>query len=735
MSTDVLKEFLVAVGFKVDEASMRRVNEGIQNFAKECAKLAVAFEGAALAAAGFTIKLAKGMEEAYNASQRLNSSVERVNALSYAITQAGGSAQNAKASLENLARFMRSAPGAKNMVQSIIGSKTDIRDTTAVMVELGKKFKEMPFAQAKVRADLLGIDETTLMALRDGLGDYMAEYQKVMRTHGVVQEEYAKDAKAFMTRVRELWTHVQAIMMKVGQSLIGKLTPQIEKLKQFLIANSDRIKTFIESISKFVIKGAEIFIRIFTRAGEIIGDLIDWFQALDPEGQKVVKILGMITAAMVALNMSFWTSPIGIILALAGAIFLVWEDYKTWKEGGQHFIDWEKWEPAIKDAKAAILWLGDKFKWLAGDGEGGIGALQVAFAGFATYLGATWIASVLKSIGKFKAGWLGAAAVAAVVIKEMMKSPEEVVADMRARAEWIDDNVNDSSGGRWLGRASNWLRGKVGLEPKFNEDGSTKRSYSGKGLARSLSDKEKKRIAKMAYDKAIARGYTPEQAAGFVAQIQHESGFDPTARGDGRLAHGLFQHHPNRRAAILKGTGINMSTATAEQQVDAALWELENTERNAGNLLRRARSAREAGGILSRSWERPAAEAKEAAGRGQTAENLLPRLKSTVVAKPDRGLTPMSGINTILEATNFDPEKFKVATQNARNISQGSAFTTNTQSTINQFSGSNITQSTTINVNGTADPVGTASAVETVQSRTFENMSNGLQRSFQTAIR
>ncbi|STK93527.1 putative lytic transglycosylase, catalytic [Escherichia coli] len=43
-------------------------------------------------------------------------------------------------------------------------------------------------------------------------------------------------------------------------------------------------------------------------------------------------------------------SPIGLITALAAGIALLWEDYQTWKEGGDSLIDWGKWKPEVDAA-------------------------------------------------------------------------------------------------------------------------------------------------------------------------------------------------------------------------------------------------------------------------------------------------------------------------------------------------------------------------------------------------
>ena len=44
-------------------------------------------------------------------------------------------------------------------------------------------------------------------------------------------------------------------------------------------------------------------------------------------------------------------------MSVAAALLLLYDDYKTWKEGGKSLIDWSKWEPDIIKAKAAIDWI------------------------------------------------------------------------------------------------------------------------------------------------------------------------------------------------------------------------------------------------------------------------------------------------------------------------------------------------------------------------------------------
>ena len=79
----------------------------------------------------------------------------------------------------------------------------------------------------------------------------------------------------------------------------------------------------------------------------------------------------------------------------------------------------------------------------------------------------------------------------------------------------------------------------------------------------------------------MAQGYTKDQAAGIVANMQAESGGNAGAVGDGGAAHGLFQWHEKRRQAIIKATGIDINTAS-RMPISCAGGSMGNEERQYG---------------------------------------------------------------------------------------------------------------------------------------------------------
>lgn len=119
------------------------------------------------------------------------------------------------------------------------------------------------------------------------------------------------------------------------------------------------------------------------------------------------------------------------------------------------------------------------------------------------------------------------------------------------------------------------------------------------------------------------KGWSKEQAAGIAANLVAESGMRPGAVGDNGRAYGIAQWHPDRQANFAKWAGKDIRGSSFQDQLGFIHYEMtEGRERAAGNRLRGARTASEAGAIVSRYYERPAMGDWEAAKRGSMAERI-----------------------------------------------------------------------------------------------------------------
>lgn len=155
------------------------------------------------------------------------------------------------------------------------------------------------------------------------------------------------------------------------------------------------------------------------------------------------------------------------------------------------------------------------------------------------------------------------------------------------------------------------------------------------------SSAETKKRASDAIAYLQKKGWTQEQAAGIVANLVQESGLDPKAVGDSGLAGGIAQWHPDRRTAIATKFKKPIEDMSLEEQLDAVDWEMrEGSERGAGKKLAAAKSAGEAGAIVSRFYERPRNVEQEAANRGASAESFLTAYAKASSSNPTDSSSP-----------------------------------------------------------------------------------------------
>lgn len=150
-----------------------------------------------------------------------------------------------------------------------------------------------------------------------------------------------------------------------------------------------------------------------------------------------------------------------------------------------------------------------------------------------------------------------------------------------------------------------------------------------------------------------SKGWTPEQAAGITANLQQESGFKPGAIGDAGKAAGVAQWHPDRQANFKKFSGKDIKDSTLEEQLAFVNYELtQGTEKGAGALLRKAKTAMEAGGIVSSKYERPAAKEKEMQMRGISASNIQQARNATTNNTTQGGAVSVGQVIVNTQATD-----------------------------------------------------------------------------------
>ena len=406
-NADTIKDFLVSLGFDIDQAGANKFEAVLKGVTANVLKVGAVVEGAALSIVGFTTQIANGLDKIYWASQRTGASVQGIKALGYAASQTGASAESAMSSLESLAGFMRSNPGAEGFLNQLGVQTRDasgkMRDTASIFTGVGQKLNNMPYYRAKQYAQMLGIDENTLMAMRRGMNGFTADYQSMLQKTGFNADKAAVQSNKFMTSMRGLTSLFGIMRDKIGSNLAGGLAGSLDSLRRRILDNFPKIEETLTKVIKGVIWLANAFTRMAWRVIQAAGSVIDWWKKLDDGSKKFLMTIGAILIAWRLLNAAFLKSPIGLITTLILAIGLLYDDYQTWKEGGKSLIDWSKWQPEIEQAKKVFKWLRDKFLELKDNLGGWKNTLTILFG----FLAGAKLVSMLTGIGRLVAGFMG----------------------------------------------------------------------------------------------------------------------------------------------------------------------------------------------------------------------------------------------------------------------------------------------------------------------------------------
>jgi len=191
-NSTILREYLISLGFKVDQKEGKKFDDGLAKWDKRANALGKSLFAAGTAAAAMVATFAYSMEKLYYASRRTDSAVGSIKALDYASRQVG--VKNIQQSLEAVARNLRSNPGLTGLLESL-GVPVKGRDKSDVLIDLVSQLKKMPFFVAEKFANLFGIDPDTLFMLQDGLDKLKAANQQrkeMANKLGVDQEAAAK---------------------------------------------------------------------------------------------------------------------------------------------------------------------------------------------------------------------------------------------------------------------------------------------------------------------------------------------------------------------------------------------------------------------------------------------------------------------------------------------------------------------------------------------------------------
>lgn len=317
---------------------LKTVNASIKSFA--------AFTGLLLGASGLSklaTDAAKANRELDTTAKNLGMARKELSAWQGAAEMAGESANGMSSYMKTLSGDMQSLimmgdtsvlPYFNALGVSLLDSTGKARKLDDVMLDLADRFSTMDRRQAYTLAQQMGIDDGTFNTLSRG----RAEMQRMLD----IQREMYHSSEADIENSRKL-TEARAV-----------LNAQWESLK-LMIGNAliPAVTFLTEVVSKFVgflVKHEHVTKGVFLGIATAIGVFL-------------IPMLMTATAAVFAFIAPF-TPLIAAVTGLAAAFGLLYDDYKTWAEGGKSLFDWGRFTGYINSSKVSTDSLGKSFIYL-----------------------------------------------------------------------------------------------------------------------------------------------------------------------------------------------------------------------------------------------------------------------------------------------------------------------------------------------------------------------------------
>lgn len=317
---------------------LKTVNASIKGFA--------AFTGLLLGASGLSklaLDAAKANRELDTTAKNLGMARKELSAWQGAAEMAGESANGMSGYMKTLSGDMQSLimmgdtsvlPYFNALGVSLLDSTGKARKLDDVMLDLADRFSTMDRKQAYTLAQQMGIDDGTFNTLSRGRAEMerMLEIQRDMYHSSEADIENSRKLAEARAVLNARW---ESLKLMIGNALIPVLTTLTEIVSGFV---------------GFLVKHEHVTKGVFLGIATAIGVFL-------------VPMLVTATAAVFAFIAPF--APLIAAVAGLGAAFgLLYDDYKTWAEGGKSLFDWGRFTSYINSSKVSTDSLGKSFIYL-----------------------------------------------------------------------------------------------------------------------------------------------------------------------------------------------------------------------------------------------------------------------------------------------------------------------------------------------------------------------------------
>lgn len=181
------------------------------------------------------------------------------------------------------------------------------------------------------------------------------ELLKAYRTAGVNIQKVIQDSVRFNFTLARTQFAFKAIYASVATKFLPLLTKQMEVFRKQIYANMPKIQAQLSKFITFVFKAFEAIYQLGNRLWSILSRVYDFFSALHEATNGWSTAILAVIAAWNLLDLAFIATPLGFIITGLVAILALFDDFKTWQEGGKSLFDWSPFVPIINSVGDALI--------------------------------------------------------------------------------------------------------------------------------------------------------------------------------------------------------------------------------------------------------------------------------------------------------------------------------------------------------------------------------------------
>lgn len=210
----IIEGFLVRLGFDIDQDGMLKFNANIGNAAKRVAAVGKAAAATGIALGAAFAKSAHDVDRLYKVSNNTGASIKGFKAISRAVANVGGNAENVQAAFVALSDNIKTYGASfesllkNNLGVSLYDARGRMRDMADVFVDLRNKLAAMAKTNpgfARQTAELIGLGGAFDDLMKKGFTEELMRQRQAAAAWGDSLDANAKRANTFTTSLSRLW--------------------------------------------------------------------------------------------------------------------------------------------------------------------------------------------------------------------------------------------------------------------------------------------------------------------------------------------------------------------------------------------------------------------------------------------------------------------------------------------------------------------------------------------------